>query len=145
MTAKEYLGRAYLLNARIETKVRQLDALNDMATHITSTIDDMPKAPLGETSKLEDTVVKIVELQRLINKKIDELVDLKAEIMEVIDMVPDEAERVVLESRYVNLDTWNEMSDRLHICKRRLYQIHGNALCVVDGILEKREELKECS
>lgn len=145
MSAKDYLMRAYLLNVRIDTKVRQLDDLNDMATHITATIDDMPKAPVGETSKLENTVVKILELQRQINKKIDELVDLKAEIMDVIEQVPDAVERVVLESRYINMESWPEMSERLHICERRLYQIHGNALCVVDGIIKDSEKLKECS
>ena len=137
MTVKEYLNKAYILNERINTKIRQLDELNDMATHITATIDDMPKAPCGDKSKFENTVIKIIEMQEKINAQIDELVDIKAELMAVIARVPDITEREVLEKRYINMDTWSEMSDSMYIGLRRLYQIHGNALCTIEGILKK--------
>ena len=137
ITAKEYLMRAYLLNGRIDTKVRQLDELNEMATHITATISDMPKVPSGETSRLENTVVKIIDLQAKINRKIDELVDLKAEIMSVIDEVPDITEREVLERRYINMEAWTDMATDLHFGLRRIYQIHGNALLSVEKVLKK--------
>ena len=35
MTAKEYLSQARLLDARINAKIQQVSALNDLATHAT--------------------------------------------------------------------------------------------------------------
>ena len=137
MRAKEYLNQAYLLNERINTKVGQLDELNGLATHITSTISDMPKDPNHESSRLENTVIKIIDLQEQINETIDELVDLKAEIMKVIDAVPDISEKEVLERRYINMQNWGDIADALHLGLRRLYQIHGNALLTVEGILRE--------
>ena len=36
MTAKEYLSQARLLDARINAKIQQVSALNDLATHATT-------------------------------------------------------------------------------------------------------------
>ena len=80
MTAKEYLSQARLLDARINAKIQQVAALNDLATHATATLTGMPRNPNRSESRMAEAVVKIVELQNEINHDIDELVDLKREI-----------------------------------------------------------------
>ena len=40
--AKDYLGMAYKIDQRIESKIDQVDSLNALATKATSTISDMP-------------------------------------------------------------------------------------------------------
>ncbi len=45
MTAKEYLSQARLLDARINAKIQQVAALNDLATHATATLTGMPSQP----------------------------------------------------------------------------------------------------
>ena len=45
MTAKEYLSQARLLDARINAKIQQVSALNDLATHATATLTGMPRNP----------------------------------------------------------------------------------------------------
>ena len=80
MNAKEYLKQAFYLDKRINSKLEQVESLNALATKATSTLSYMPKSANRGTSKLEDTIIKIVELQEEINKDIDKLVDLKKEI-----------------------------------------------------------------
>ena len=80
MTAKEYLSQARLLDARINAKIQQVAALNDLATHATATLTGMPRNPNRSESRMAEAVVKIVDLQNEINHDIDELVDLKREI-----------------------------------------------------------------
>ncbi|WP_312072143.1 hypothetical protein [Anaerotignum propionicum] len=41
MTAKEYLGQAYRLDQRINSKIEQVSSLHTLATKATSTISDM--------------------------------------------------------------------------------------------------------
>ena len=77
MTAKEYLSQARLLDARINAKIQQVSALNDLATHATATLTGIPRNPSQSESRMAEAVVKIIDLQNEINHDIDELVDLK--------------------------------------------------------------------
>ena len=87
MTAKEYLSQARYLDARINTKIKQLEALNTLATSATSVLTGMPHSPNKATSKMADIVDKIVDLQAEINRDIDALVDLKCEMRSKLEMV----------------------------------------------------------
>ena len=42
MTAKEYLGQAYRLDQRIDSKLLQVESLDSMAKKATATLSDMP-------------------------------------------------------------------------------------------------------
>ena len=101
MTAKEYLSQARYLDARINTKIKQLEALNTLATSATSVLTGMPHSPNKATSKMADIVDKIVDLQAEINRDIDALVDLKGEMRSKLEMVPAEDYKAILEMRYL--------------------------------------------
>lgn len=88
MTAKEYLSQARLLDARINAKIQQVSALNDLATHATATLTGMPRNPNRSESRMAEAVVKIIDLQNEINHDIDELVDLKREITRRVNPSP---------------------------------------------------------
>ena len=88
MTAKEYLSQARLLDARINAKIQQVSALNDLATHATATLTGMPRNPSRSESRMAEAVVKIIDLQNEINHDIDELVDLKREITRRVKSIP---------------------------------------------------------
>ena len=45
MTVKEYLGQAYRLDQRINSKLEQVASLNELATKCTSTLTGMPRNP----------------------------------------------------------------------------------------------------
>lgn len=139
ITAKEYLSQAWRLDEHINTKVQMLSSLNDLALKCTSTISDMPRNPSGTTSRLEDTVLKIISLQEEINTAVDRLVDLKAEISTVISQVPGEDKRLLLEKRYICNLGWDEIAEQLHVTSRYVYKLHGFALIEVQKILDRHE------
>ena len=95
MNAKEYLKQAFYLDKRINSKLEQVESLNALATKATSTLSDMPKSPSRGTSKLEDTIVKIVDLQEEINRDIDKLVDFKAEMVGTIKQIQNKELQVI--------------------------------------------------
>lgn len=100
MTAKEYLSQARLLDARINAKIQQVSALNDLATHATATLTGMPRNPSRSESRMAEAVVKIIDLQNEINHDIDELVDLKREITRRVKSIPNTEYQLLLEKRY---------------------------------------------
>ena len=101
MTEKEYLLQARYLDERIRSKLQQIESLNDLATSCSAVINDMPRNPNRGGSKMADAVIKIVSLQEEINMDINELVELKREIMVVIKAVPNVEYQTLLEKRYL--------------------------------------------
>ena len=142
MTAKEYLSQARLLDARINAKIQQVSALNDLATHATATLTGMPRNPSRSESRMAEAVVKIIDLQNEINHDIDELVDLKREITRRVKSIPDAEYQLLLEKRYLCFMTWEQISLDMHYTNRWLRKMHERALDVVDRILLERSGSK---
>ena len=138
MTAKEYLSQARLLDARINAKIQQVSALNDLATHATATLTGMPRNPSRSESRMAEAVVKIIDLQNEINHDIDELVDLKREITRRVKSIPNTEYQLLLEKRYLCFMTWEQISLDMHYTNRWLRKMHERALDVVDRILQER-------
>ncbi|MFR3337785.1 MAG: DUF1492 domain-containing protein [Ruminococcus sp.] len=128
MTAKEYLSQAYRLDNRIDSKIEQLKSLNLLATKCTSTLSDMPKSQSISNSRLEDTVVKIVDLQEEINMDIDSLVDLKRDIVKTIKSVQNPEYQIILELRYLCFKTWEEIAVQMNCSIDNVFKIRKNAL-----------------
>ena len=68
MTAKEYLGQAYRLDQRINSKLEQVMSLRDLATKATSTLSDVAPSGTRNVHRMEDIIVKIVDLENEIHK-----------------------------------------------------------------------------
>lgn len=128
MKAKEYLSQARYLDARINTKIKQLEALNTLATSATSVLTGMPHSPNKATSKMADIVDKIVDLQAEINRDIDALVDLKGEMRSKLEMVPAEDYKAILEMRYLCFMSWEQIASNLGLSVPYTYKLHDRAL-----------------
>ena len=62
MSIKEYLSQARYLDMRIQSKLEQLESLNELATKCTSVITGMPHAPSKSSSSMADTPVSYTHL-----------------------------------------------------------------------------------
>ena len=89
MTAKEYLSQARTLDMRIKSKLQQIESLNELATSCTVVYSDMPRNPNRGGSKVERAVLKIIEVEESLKHDVEDLVELKKEIMATIQAVSD--------------------------------------------------------
>ncbi len=135
MTAKEYLSQARFLDMRINSKLQQIASLNDLATKCTSTISDMPKNPNRGGSRMEDAIIKIIDLEEEINRDIDALVDLKKEIMAVIKAVPNVEHQTLLEKRYLCFCSWEQIAVEMSYSIQHTFRMHDAALQEIEDIL----------
>ena len=131
MTAQEYFNQAYRLDQRINSKIEQLRTLNELALKATATYTGMPHSPNKGSQTMANTVDRIIDLQNEINRDIDELVDLKAEIREVIDAVPDTDLRLILEERYLNWKSWEQIAVLMNYNCNYVFDLHKRALKAV--------------
>ena len=74
-----------------------------------------------------------------VDRKIDELINLKIEIAETINQVRNENYRLILEMRYLGFHTWEQIADTLHYTVRWVRKMHARALDVVDAILKEHQ------
>ena len=131
MTAKEYLTQEYRLDQRIRSKQEQISALNDLATSCSASMTGMPRNPNKGGSRMADAVCKIVDLQDSIAADMQELVELKAEIIATIKAVDCIEYQLILEKRYISGKSWPEIAVDLGYKMRHLYKLHDEALAAV--------------
>ena len=128
MNAKEYLSQVMHIDQRINSKLEQVVKLRESATKTTATLSDMPRPDAHSMQTMENTICKIVDLERKINADIDALVDLKAQARRVISQLKDPDQQLVLELRYLCYRPWTDIMEELGISETSVYRIHGEAL-----------------
>lgn len=129
MTAKEYLNQIREKDAAINRMIRQKENLKGMLYTIGSpgTGEKVQTSKSG-SSRYEELFAKISEKEDEINNEIDDLVGLKIRICKQINELPDDVHISVLYERYVELKSWNQISDDMNYNVRYLFHIHGAAL-----------------
>ena len=84
---------------------------------------------------MEDTIVKIIDLQEEINRDIDQLVDLKREIMVVIKKISNVEYQTILENRYLSFMSWEQIAVEMKYSIQQIYRLRDRAHKVVEKIV----------
>lgn len=125
---KEYLGQAYRIDQRINSKLEQVSSLHSLALKATSTISDMPGSATRNVHRMEDVIVKIIDLENEINADIDALVDLKSEITTVIKGIDNIEYQTLLELRYLCYKPWEQIAVDLGYSINNVFKMHRKAI-----------------
>ena len=139
MTAKEFLGQAYRLDQRINSKLQQIDSLRGLTQKVTQSYDNEVVSRTRNVSSLEDAIIRLMEAEEQLNIQIDKLVDTKIEIGKLIDMVHNESYRLLLEKRYLCFLSWDQIAAEMHYSRRWVLNKHERALEVADKLLREKE------
>lgn len=130
MTAKQYLRQAYRLNDLINSDLAELEQLKVLSTSVSS--PNLSGMPSSGTRKQEapfvNAVMKIIELEKVIDAEIDRFVDLKKEIRDVINKVPDNSQKLVLKLRYIQFLKWESVASEMDLSLKQVHRIHNEAL-----------------
>jgi len=132
MNAKQFLSQAYHLDQRINSKLEQVAGLRDLAARATAGIHAARVSGTKQRSPLENAVVKLVDLEHEINADIDKLVDVKRGLAALIATIDNSAYRILLELRYLNGGTWEDVSTHMGYDLRWVYRLHNRALVEVE-------------
>lgn len=130
MTAKEYLSRYRTLNDSINAKLAQVEELRRKAQTVsggsgTGVHSSQPYDRIGEITG------RLVDLEREINREIDRCIDLQLEISAAIAAVPDERLRTLLEYKYINGYTLEQIAVCMNYSYPQICRLHGRALMLV--------------
>lgn len=78
---------------------------------------------------------RLIELEALVDSKVDEQIELKAEILRTIMKLDDRRQRLVLMEYYIEMKTWEQVAVDLNYSYMHITRLHGYALKEVQKII----------
>ncbi len=136
MNAQEYLSQAFYLDRQIQSKLTQIDCMRKLASCISPRpTDQAPVCHTRNVHAMEDTILKIYEMNRELDAQIDALVDRKIEISRVIAQVENAEYQLVPEKRHLIFMAWSDIAAEMHCSVRTVLRIYARALEAVEEIL----------
>ena len=116
------VNRAEQRVQELEAKLKQKDALEELHRRRQAIV----KKGLASEDDIEG--IEKLMLEKKIAEELELLSDLKKQIREVIEAVPDTDERMVLKYRYIHNYTWEQIGMELCADARTIRRWHGKAL-----------------
>lgn len=123
-----YLKRFILLNREIDRMVNELEFWRNKLGKVTAVYTSEPKGGGTIYTKAEEIVAKIVDLEAEVNKSIDELIELREGITQVIKEVEDDRERLLLQYRYIQGLPFEVIAASMGFSWRHVHRVHASAL-----------------
>ena len=126
MTTKQWLQRAWNIEKEIRDLCDRKKKVFEDLTRATPSYD--AKAGSSSADSGDGKYMKLVEYARRIEEKTDLLYDIKCEIDEAIESVPDARLRRLLKLRYIDFYTWEKIAEKMNYDLRWVHRLHKKAL-----------------
>ena len=138
MKIKDYLKMPYRLTKQIARHKREVEHWRAMAYSLSQDTTEPHYHPNRATSASYEKCIEMADaLEHTIAEEEQRLADLKEEVMSNIIKLEDTDHRILLQMRYLNFDSWQDISLTLCYSESYTYKIHGRALECLQEILKK--------
>ena len=141
MRAKDFLQSALKIDKMIENKMYEKSQWVAIATSTTANCNGERVQSSGSKHKMADAVEKYMELEKEIDRCIDELVKKKNEIIKIIEQLP-AVEYDLLHKIYIQGKTLYGFADENNKTYSSVTTLHGSALKKVQDILDRENRKK---
>lgn len=128
MTTKDYLNQISRLNRMINNKLTEITQLRELSCSISAIRNEEKVKSSSDPDKIGSTYAKIDEMERNLDKTIDEYTDKKNLIIGQIDGIEDEDYYNILFSRYIEKKTFEVIATEMKYSWRQIVRLHGKAL-----------------
>ncbi|MCD8336408.1 MAG: hypothetical protein LUD18_03875 [Lachnospiraceae bacterium] len=136
--ASEYLGRICGTKQSIDSKQVELKSCQDLLESIQSCgFEEHFNASRNTDPPFVIYMNKVVDLEVEIENDIAALANMKCKAAQMIDRLPSRNERVVLRYRYLMLQPWRTVAERMGCSKRWALRIHDQAMENFEKILQE--------
>lgn len=140
MTAQQFLGRyraAQIDMQRAERLIARITALLEVQGVDTS-------AEKVQTSSIDDRtarlIAELVDARREFEEARIRSVQMMREINALLERIPDPQHKRLLEMRYLEGKTWEEVAKGIHVTYRHVFNIHKRAKESAEELLGNRND-----
>lgn len=139
MEAKDYLKQVEKLDLQIKNKLIEQQQWKDIALGITANMDGERVQSSGGKSKMAEAVERCVDMEGEIDSLVDNLINLKKEVIQVIEQLDSATEYNLLHMKYIQYIPLQEIADQYGYDYGWATTTHGRALRSVQMILDRKE------
>lgn len=123
--------RRYQESLRREQELaEEVERLQSEATRITPLLSGMPGGP-GDGQKVPRAVERIAETQQRLEKQIGECIKIRIEVIDCVERASTIKEKELLRRRYILGQSFEEISDKMHLEYRWVRRIHKYCVDVI--------------
>ena len=130
-TAKQYLNRVRRIDKEIAALLRLVQSTRESLETITQNYN----SDGAQSTKNPHKFDRLVELESLVDAKIDEQIAMKAETLETIMKLQDRRQRMVLMGYFIEMKTWEQVAVDLNYSYQHVMRLYGYALKEVERCL----------
>ena len=127
-----YLKQFKFLDKEINRKLDEISFWRGRLEKVTAVYTSEPKGGGSIYGNTEKIVAKIIDLEREVNTDIDRLVAIRLRIGPIIAAVEDDRERLLLQYRYIDGKTFEEIAVLMNYTWRWIHKLHSQALNSVE-------------
>ena len=126
----KYLSRYIALNRRVDRLLEEKAKWWSLCLKVTPSLSPAPGG--GESgSPVERPMDKVLEIEEKIDQEIDELQEVRRDIKTVLGQLEDDTLRLLMEYRYIDGLTFEEIAVKMHYSWRWVIKLHGKALAEI--------------
>lgn len=138
MDAKSYLRQVEKLDKQISNKLVEREQWRDIALGITASIGGERVQASSSQQKMADAVIKCVDMEEEIDALVDNLIEVKKDVIATIEQLESPTEYDILHKRYIQFIPLQDIAERYGREYTTITTTHGRALKNVQMLLDKR-------
>lgn len=125
---KQYLRQLKQLNNIVQSKLDEIETLTSLAQRMTNVFGNILIQKSTPQDKLSELISKIVDLKNELKKDVDNLLNLKLDIIQKINDIENNDYKLLLTLRYLNFKTWEEIAVEMGCSYQWVHVLHSRAL-----------------
>lgn len=126
-TVSELLNAAWFLNKSIQANADKIQRLRSQAERLTTHLSDMPRGG-GPAHGMDEVVATIADIEREITTNTRHMQQLLVYVRRLISTTKNHKQRIVLQRRYVNFETFETIAYKVHFSYRQTLRLHWDGI-----------------
>ena len=127
MTAKEYLMQYRRLTIKLKRLEKDIEDVRAERSSISINLDGMPHGS-GLGDKVATLAAKLIDMERELIWMRSDAWEKRMEIIRAVGMLENADQSLLLQLRYIDGKTWEEIAVEMHYSFRHVLRLHGYAL-----------------
>ncbi len=139
MKGKEFLSRYVNIERRVKSKLEKAEEFKQRAVSLAreAGVKVQTSKQINGTQKI---ITEYMDMESEIVEEVKKLKLVLRNIQMAISRLQNEAEKEILEKKYINGDSFPQISQKMNMCERQIIRIHGKALEKIEKIINPLEK-----
>ena len=140
MTAKEYLERPEAIAREIRRKQARTETLKRLATRLGPALSDIRVQTTPDPTRVQGFLAEAADEEREIARLEEKLQEALCDSARLIARLPSEEMARILERRYLDRWSWEEIIEEVDISRTQVFERHRTALDILTPAPETDDE-----